>query len=167
MTTDHTETDAMTTLLRTLSAAALLAAAVPAVAQVLLLDVNLNLPLAAVLDNPCTTTRVEAIAMQGSTALAQRVWLMPDGNLRLQFNETTTMSGIDTTALLNPTKYSVAGSSVQDLEFSPLSFSVLQFKKVEREGGADDFHSVLVLSFDPANLRLQVGIEPACDNGMP
>lgn len=156
----------MTTLVRTLSAAAMLAAAAPAAAQVLLLDVNVNLPLAAVLDNPCTT-QAEAIALQGSTDLAQRVWLMPDGNLRLQFNETTTMSGIDTSALLNPTKYSVAGSSVQDLEFSPLSFSVLQFKKVEREGGADNFHSVLVLSFDPANLRLQVGVEPACDDGMP
>lgn len=156
----------MTTLLRTLCAAATLAAAAPAAAQVLLLDVNLNLPLAAVLDNPCTT-QVEAIAMEGSTALAQRVWLMPDGNLRLQFNETTTMSGLDTAVLLTPTKYSAAGSSVQDIEFSPLSFSVLQFKKVEREGGADDFHSVLVLSFDPANLRLQLGIEPACDNGMP
>jgi len=37
----------------------------------------------------------------------------------------------------------------------------------EREGAADHFHSVLVLSFDPANLRLQLGVEPACDNGMP
>jgi hypothetical protein len=38
--------------------------------------------------------------------------------------------------------------------------------KAEREGAADHFHSVLVLSFDPANPRLQLGLEPACDNGM-
>jgi hypothetical protein len=36
----------------------------------------------------------------------------------------------------------------------------------EREGAADNFRSVL-LSFNPANLRLQLGVGPACDNGMP
>jgi len=159
----------MTKTLRTLAAALLAAGALPAAGQTLLLDVNLTLPLAAVLDNPCTP-QVEAIAFTGTTALAQRVWLLPDGNLRLQFDETTSISGVNTLGGLlggGAAKYAVSGSSVQDLEFSPLSFSVLRYKKVVREGTADNFHSVLVLAFDPQNLRLQLSLEPACDDGMP
>jgi hypothetical protein len=158
----------MTNILRTLTAAGILAAAAPAGAQVLLLDVNLNLPLAATLDNPCTL-QTEAILFTGSTALAQRVWLLPNGNLRLQLDETTSMSGVDTLGGLlgTPAKYAVSGTSAQDLEFAPLSFSVLRYKKVVREGTTDNFHSVLVLAFDPQNLRLQASVEPACDNGLP
>jgi hypothetical protein len=159
----------MTPIFRTsLMAAAILAAAAPAAAQVLLLDANLNLPLVATLDNPCTP-QPEAILFQGSTALAQRVWLLPNGNLRLQFDETTALNGVDTLGGLlgTPAKYAVSGTSTQDLEFAPLSFSVLRYKKVVREGTLDNFHSVLVLTFDPQNLRLQVNLEPACDDGLP
>jgi hypothetical protein len=162
------ETDLMTPILRTFTAAALLAAAAPAAAQTLLLDVNLNLPLAATLDNPCTP-QTELIAFTGSTALAQRVWLLPSGNLRLQFEETTSISGVDTLGGLlgGGARYSASGTSVQDIEFAPLSFSVLQYKPVTRTGAVDNFHSVLVLVFDPQNLRLQLKLEAACDNGMP
>jgi hypothetical protein len=158
----------MTHIFRATTAAALLAAALPAAGQTLLLDTNLTLPLAAVLDNPCTPT-VEAIAFTGNAAVAQRVWLMPDGNLRLQFDETTSLSGVNTLGGLlgGGAKYSVGGNSVQDIEFSPLSFSVLKYKKVAREGATDNFHSVLVLAFDPQNLGLQLSLEAACDNGQP
>jgi hypothetical protein len=159
----------MTHMFRTLMAVATLAAAMPAAAQVLLLDVNLNLPLAATLDNPCTA-QTEAILFTGSTAIAQRVWLLPNGNLRLQFDETTSMSGVNSLGGLlgaTPAKYAVSGTSTQDIEFAPLSFSVLRYKKVVREGTTDDFYSVLVLAFDPQNLRLQASVEPACDNGLP
>jgi hypothetical protein len=154
----------MINILRALTAAAILAAAAPAAGQVLLLDVALKLPLAATLDNPCTP-QIEAIAFQGVTDLTQRVWLTAEGNLRLQFAETTAMQGTATTLLGTTAKYVVSGSSAQDLEFAPLSFSVLKFKKVE--GSTDNFHSVLVLGFDPQTLRLELKLEGACDNGMP
>ena len=51
---------------RALSAAALVAAAAPAAGQVLLLDVALTVPMASVLDNPCTV-QPEAIAFTGNT----------------------------------------------------------------------------------------------------
>ena len=87
----------MTKILRMFLTAALLAGAAPVVAQTLLLDVTATVPLAAVLDNPCTAA-TEAIAFTGSTNLQQRVWLMPDGRLRLQFVEATSMSGTNTAA---------------------------------------------------------------------
>jgi hypothetical protein len=157
----------MTYVMRSLTAAAVLAAAAPAMGQTLLLDVpDTVIPLAATLDNPCTL-QPEAIVFKGSTTLAQRVWLMPDGNVRLQFAETTTMEGSDATAglLTAPVKYTVSGFGMQDLEFVPDQLSVLQYKKVA--GTSDDFHSVLVLDFDPQNLKLDLKLEGACDNGMP
>jgi hypothetical protein len=155
----------MIKMLHATAAAAILLAAVPAAAHTLLLDVNLNVPLAATLDNPCTP-QVEAIVFSGTTQLAQRVWLMPDGNLRLQVAENTSLEGLDPAAPLAP-KYSVAGSSMKDLEFNPEAFSIVLFKKVARLGSSDDFHSLLVMAFDPQNLNLQLGLEAACDNGMP
>jgi hypothetical protein len=160
----------MKTIFRALTAATLLAAALPAVGQVLLLDVAQTIPVAGVLDNPCTP-EPEALAFAGSTNLTQRVWLLPDGQLRLQFMETTAMEGKDTVAvptLLTPAiKYAVSGSSWQDFSFEPLALSVLQYKKVVREGADDNFHSVLVLDFDPQNLQVALKLEGACDNGMP
>jgi hypothetical protein len=160
----------MTKILRVFFASAILAAGAPAVAQTLLLDVNTTVPLAAVLDNPCTTAP-EAIAFSGSTALQQRVYLMPDGRFRLQFAESTTMSGLDTLAPLNPlappAPYTVSSIGEQDLEIDPWDIEILQFKKVARPGMDSNFHSVLVLAFDPLNLRLQVSLEGACDNGQP
>ena len=160
----------MIKIFRTFLAAALLSSAVPAVAQTLLLDVTATVPLAAVLDNPCTTA-LEAIAFTGSTNLQQRVWLMPDGRLRLQFAEATTLSGLNTLAPINPLvpaqPYTVSAPGQQDLEIDPFAIEILQFKKVARAGVDDNFHSVLVLAFDPQNLQLQAGLEAACDNGQP
>jgi len=155
----------MTNVIRALAAASVLAAA-PAAGQTLLLDVTTTLPLAAALDNPCTATP-EAIAFTGSTNLAQRVWLMPDGKLRLQYAESTAMQGQEP-GLLTSVTYAVSGTSERDLEFDPMAFEILDFKKVGRTAGTDDnFHSVLVLAFDPQNLQLQLKLEGACDNGMP
>lgn len=160
----------MTKILRTFLAAALLAGAAPVVAQTLLLDAAVTVPLAAVLDNPCTAT-AEAIAFSGSTNLQQRVWLMPDGRLRLQFVEATSLSGQNTLAPLDPLApaqpYTVSAAGQQDIEIDPLAIEILQFKKVSRAGTDDNFHSVLVLAFDPQNLQLQAGLEAACDNGQP
>jgi hypothetical protein len=159
----------MTNVLRFLTAAAALIGAAPAIGQTLLLDVTQTLPLAGALDNPCTVTP-EAIAFTGSTNLTQRVWLLPNGNFRLQFYESTSLQGQEAAAvgsLLGPLKYVVSGESNQDLEVEPFGFEVLQYKKVQRDGGADNFHSVLVLAFDPQNLQLQAKLEGACDNGMP
>jgi hypothetical protein len=161
----------MTNILRALTAAAIVAAAAPAAGQTLLLDLNTTVPLAGTLDNPCTTTQVEAIAFTGSTNLSQRVWLLPNGNMRLQFAETTALEGLDAAAVVplggTPAKYTVSAAGAQDLEFAPLALDVLQFKKVARVGTDDNFHSVLVLSFDPQNLKLELKLEGACDNGMP
>lgn len=157
----------MTHSFRALSAAALLAAAAPAAGQVLLLDVALTVPMAAVLDNPCTTTP-EAITFTGNTELAKRLWLLPDGNLRLQFYENTSLQGLAVTSpLLPPVNYAAAGWAQQDFVIEPLAFSVLQYKKVERPGVVDNFHAVLVLNVDPANLGVDVKLEGACDDGMP
>lgn len=160
----------MTKILRMFLAAALLAGAAPVVAQTLLLDATATLPLAAVLDNPCTTT-TEAIAFTGSTNLQQRVWLMPDGRLRLQFTEATNLSGLNGLAPINPLvpsqPYTVSAPGQQDIEIDPLAIEILQFKKVVRAGSDDNFHSVLVLAFDPQNLQLRAGLEAACDNGQP
>jgi hypothetical protein len=148
---------------RHLVAAALLAAAAPVSAQVLLADVATSVPLAAILDNPCTP-EAEAIAFNGATALRQRVWLLPSGNLRLQLAESTSLSG---SAPLSTAAYAVSGASEKDLEFDPVGFSILQFKKVQQDGVTDNFHSVLVMAFDPQSLKLDLNLEGACDNGMP
>jgi hypothetical protein len=158
----------MTNVLRALTAATILTTAVPALGQVLLLDLNTTIPTVGTLDNPCTP-QLETIVFQGSTSLSQRVWLLPDGNVRLQFAESTAMEGMDSAAptslLAAPVKYAVSASGEQDLEFEPTAFEVLQFKKVE--GTNDNFHSVLVLAFDPQKLRLELKLEGACDDGMP
>jgi hypothetical protein len=146
-----------------LAAAALFVAAAPAGAQVLLADVDTTVPLAATLDNPCTAA-AEAIVFQGTAALRQRVWLLPSGNLRLQLAESTSLNGA---MPLSPATYTVSGGSERDLEFDPAGFSMLQFKKVQQAGVTDNFHSVLVMSFDPQSLQIQLGLEGACDNGMP
>lgn len=160
----------MTKIFRVFFALASVAAALPAAAQTLLLDATLTVPLAAVLDNPCTTVP-EAIAFSGSANLKQRVYLMPDGRLRLQFAETTSMSGTNTLAPANPlappAPYTVSSAGEQDLEIDPFDIEILQFKKVARAGSDDNFHSILVLAFSPTNLQLQVGLEAACDNGQP
>lgn len=156
----------MNNALRTIAAAAGVLVAAPAIAQVLLLDVNTTVPLAAAMDNPCTP-EVETIAFQGTTELAQRVWLLPDGSFRLQVGERTAMQGVDTAALLGTgSKYALDAVGQRDLEFSPGSLSLVMFKKVSH-AVADNFHAALVMAFDPQRLHLQLGLEPACDNGQP
>jgi len=61
----------------------------------------------------------------------------------------------------------VSAPGQQDLEIDPFELEILQFKKVARAGSDDNFHSVLVLAFNPQSLQLQVGLEAACDNGQP
>jgi hypothetical protein len=150
-----------------LTAAVILAAAVPAAAQTLLLDVSQTVPIAATLDNPCSP-QPEAIVFTGSTNLTERVWLLPDGNIRVQFYESTAVQGNDALAspLLPAVKYTAAGESMQDFEIAAVSLSVLQYKKVSHPM-SDNFHSVLVLSLDPQNLKVDVKLEAACDDGMP
>jgi hypothetical protein len=155
----------MTNKVRALALAALLAAG-PALGQTLLLDITTTLPLAATMDNPCTAAP-EVIAFTGSTSLAQRVWLMPDGRLRVQYAEATAMQGQEPGSL-TPVTYAVSGTSERDLEIDPVAFELLSFKKVARTAGLDDnFHSVLVLAFDPQRLQLQAKLEGACDTGLP
>lgn len=157
----------MIKMLRAMAAAGLITAALPAAAQTLLLDLNTNVPLAATLDNPCTP-EVEAIAFSGMTQLMQRVWLMPTGTLRLQFAENTSLTGTDAVGgLLGGAgkTYTVSGGGAKDYEFTPEGFAILRFKKVG--GTTDNFYSVLVMAFDPQNLGLQLGLEAACESGMP
>ena len=152
--------------LRAALAAAALVAAAPVLGQTLLLDISTTLPLAAALDNPCTAAP-EAIAFTGATALSQRVWLMPDGKFRLQYAENTAMQG-EQPGGLTPVTYGISGASERDLEIDPVAFEVLSFKKVSRTAGLDDnFHTVLVLAFDPQNLQLRASLESACDTGQP
>jgi hypothetical protein len=158
----------MKSVLRVLAVAVTMMVAAPAVGQVLLLDLTTSVPLAAAMDNPCTA-ETEAIAFQGATELTQKVWLMPVGTLRLQVAERTAMQGSDTLATLlgSGAKYVVDAAGSRDVEFDPVALSLVMFKKVTREGSADNFHSALVMDFDPQTLRLNLSLEAACDNGQP
>lgn len=149
-----------------IAAAAGLVAAVPAAGQVLLIDLSQTVPLAATMDNPCTA-QPEAIVLQGTTELSQRVWLMPDGNLRMQIAETTALQGQDGTVLLGGSPvYKVSGGSSIDLEFIPDSVTMWWYKKVTNSAGTqDNFHSVLAVDFDPGTLHLSLSLAPACDDG--
>jgi hypothetical protein len=136
----------------------------PALGQTLLGRINQAIPMVAALDNPCTAQR-EVIVFEGMTQVQQTVWLMADGNLRLQVAEQTTMQGKDTAVLLgtSPT-YGFSGSSNMDAESAAASVSILNYKKVSRSSGTDDnFHSILVIDFDPATLQLNLRIEGACN----
>jgi hypothetical protein len=149
-----------------LVATAGLVAAVPAVGQTLLLDLSTTVPLAAAMDNPCSVP-VEAILLQGTTQLSQRVWQMPDGKLRLQIAEQTSLQGQDRAALVSPA-YAVSAGSIYDVEFIPDSVTIWDYKKVTNTGGTvDSFHSVLQLEFDPGTLKLNLSLAPACDDGLP
>src|SRR5438270_2547445 len=128
--------------------AAVLLSAIPAYAQILLIDLDQSVPMAATMDNPCSA-QTEAIVFTGTTQLAQRVWLMPNGNLRLQIAEQTTMQGQDGAILVgtSPT-YAVAGRNIYDLEFVPDSVTLWDYQKVTNSAGVNDnFHSVITLDF--------------------
>lgn len=156
----------MTKILKSFVSALVISAAAPAMGQTLLLDVSTTVPLAAVLDNACTP-ELETIAFQGTVDLSQRVWLTPDGLVRLQVAERTAMQGVNTSAgLLGSPKYTFDATGQRDLEFDPVALGLVMFKKVVHPG-LDDFHALLVLDFDPQNLQLKVSLEGACDNGQP
>jgi hypothetical protein len=152
-----------------LAAAAGLLGTVPALGQTLLVDLSLKVPLAAAMDNPCSA-QVEAILLQGTADVQQRVWQMPDGKLRLQIMEQTALQGTDSAVLLgavSPT-YSVSAGSIYDVEFVPDSITIWDYKKVGNSAGAlDNFHSVLAIDFDPGSLKVNLSLAPACDNGLP
>jgi hypothetical protein len=152
-----------------LAAAAGLLGSVPALGQTLLVDLTQSLPMASVMDNPCTVP-VEAILLQGTTELQQRIWRMPNGKLRLQLAEQTILQGQDSAVPLgtvSPT-YKVSAGSVYDVEFIPESLTIWDYKQV-RNGTPTpgNFHSVLAIQFDPASLKLNLSIAPACDDGLP
>ena len=152
----------------TLMSAVSLVGAVPAGAQTLLLDTNLTVPMAATMDDPCSST-VEAIVFQGTTQLAQRVWLLGNGNFRLQIVEQTALQGQDSAILLgtSPT-YTVSAPSNIDIEFMPDSVTVWDYKQVTNNGATqDNFHSVLAMDFDPTSLKLNLSLAPACSDGLP
>jgi hypothetical protein len=121
------------------------------------------------MDNPCTA-QVEAILLQGTADLQQRVWLMPDGKLRLQIAEQTALQGTNSAVLLgavSPT-YTVSAGSIYDLEFIPDSITIWDYKQVGNSAAIlDNFHSVLAIDFDPSSLKVNLSLAPACDNGLP
>jgi hypothetical protein len=158
----------MNRILFTFAAAAGLFGAVPAAAQTLLLDIDQSVPMALTMDNPCTP-QAEAIAFQGTTQLAQRVWLMPNGKFRLQVSEQTALQGQDAAMLLgtSPT-YAVSVGAIYDLEFIPDSVTIWDYQRVTKSAGTpDNFHSVLTIDFDPQTLKINLSLAPACDDGVP
>lgn len=137
-------------------------------AQTRLLQLEQEVPLAAVLDNPCTT-KIEAISFTGKAQLYQEVWLMPGDKTRIVLDESTTLQGTDTAIVFgepSPT-YVASDSSQLDIEFFPGSATILNYKKVNNTATPDDFHVVLNLDFDPASLRLTPSLTTACDDGSP
>lgn len=142
--------------------------AMPAAGQVQVLGLDQNVPLAATLDNPCTT-EVEAILFSGAVHLVQEVWLMPNSNLRLIVRETTTLQGQQNNLLLGETSptYAVSAGSRTDAEFVPGAASLMSHKKVSNNVSEDNFHAILVLDFDPATYQLNLKLEGSCSNGEP
>lgn len=133
-------------------------------AQTQVLNVSQDVPLAATLDNPCTTT-VEAIAFTGTTHIDQQVWLGPTGSLRLIVGESASLSGTDTLNAVSPT-YTASGTDSFDAEFAPGAVSIYDAKKVNNSSGAqDNFYVVVQLDFDPTSLKLTPTLTASC--GLP
>jgi hypothetical protein len=162
-----------------LALAAGLLAAAPAAGQLLppadplptgevsLLRVDQTLPLIGTVDNPCTA-EVEAIAFDGDVRLVQEVWQLPDGNLRLLVSERTSLQGRNTLPLgESGPRYAVDAAGTTDMEFAAQSLSVHNYKRVFSEGMNDNFHTVLVLAFDPSTLKLDLRLEGSCDSDAP
>jgi hypothetical protein len=143
-------------------------AAGSASAQTQLLNVDQELPLAAVLDNPCTAA-VEAISFTGKTQMHQEVWLMPGDKPRIVLDESTTLQGTDTAVLFGEASatYVASSSNSLDLEFFPGPATLMNFKKVNNTASPDDFHVILTLDFDPLSLKLTPSLAVACNDGSP
>jgi len=150
----------------TLSLALSLFAAAPASAQVQLLSVQQDVPMAATLDNPCTVAP-EAIAFTGTTHIDQQVWLMPGGTTRLVVSETTSLSGTDTLLGAASPIYQVSGCDSIDVEFNPGAATLYNYKQVTNSASQDNFHVIVQLDFDPSSLRLTPGLQASCSDGSP
>ena len=143
--------------------------AVPASAQnaeggTMLLNVDQDVPLAATLDNPCTST-LEAIVFTGTMHLSQQVYSMPSGTTRLAVAESLNLTGTDTTPLLVSPTYTAGGSNNVDVEFWPGSASLYNYHQVTSTATQDNFHVVVNLDFDPLSLKLSASLGAACSDG--
>jgi hypothetical protein len=148
----------------TLAVAFALFAVTPASAQTQLLQLEQDVPLAAVVDNPCTSGP-ETIAFTGTAHITQEVWLMPGGTTRLVVSESSSLTGKDLLlGLLSPT-YSSSGADFVDAEFNPGAATIYNYKKVVSSTGQDNFHTIIAVDFDPQSLRLNLGVQAACDDG--
>jgi len=141
-------------------------AAIPASAQVKLLDIQQDVPLAATLDNPCTSA-IEAIAFTGTTHLNQQVWMMPGGTTRLIVSESTNIQGINTLMPFGSPTYTGSGADSIDVEFNPGAASIYNAKKVINSASPDPFYAIVSLDFDPASLRMNIGVQSSCSDGSP
>jgi hypothetical protein len=141
-------------------------AAAPASAQTQLLSIQQDVPMAATLDNPCTTGP-EAIAFTGTTHINQEVWLMPGGTTRLVVSESTNLSGQDTLLGTASPIYTATGCDFIDVEFNPGAATIHNYKQVINSATQDNFHVILVMDFDPNSLRLNLGLQSACSDGSP
>jgi hypothetical protein len=143
-----------------------LIAAIPAAAQVQLLNLQADVPIAVTLDNPCTAAP-EAIAFTGTTHLNQQVWLMPGGTTRLAVSESTSIQGKNVLVLFGSPTYTGSGADAVDAEFSPGAASIYNYKRVINSATQDTFYAIVQLDFDPASLRLNVSVTGSCDDGSP
>lgn len=141
-------------------------AVAPASAQTRILAIEQDIPTTVTLDNPCTAG-AELIAFTGNTHLNQEVWLMPGGTTRLIVSESTNLTGKDNLLGLASPIYSAMGCDVIDVEFNPGAATLYNYKKVVSTGGQDNFHTIVALDFDPASLRLGVGVTATCGDGSP
>ena len=143
-------------------------AAGSASAQTQLLGIDAELPLAAVLDNPCTS-KIEAISFTGKTQIYQEVWMMPGQTTRIVLDESTTLQGTDTAVLFGEASpsYVASSSNSLDVEFSPGAATLSMYKKVNNTAEPDNFHVIVNLDFDPLSLRLTPTLTTACDDGSP
>jgi hypothetical protein len=154
------------TLFATVAALCFFAAAPTASAQTQLLNVSVDVPLAATLDNPCTTA-LEAIAFTGTTHIDQQVWLMPGGTTRLVLGENTSISGKDILRGPLSPNYSAASADLTDVEFNPGAATLYNYKKVINSAGQDNFHVIVAFSSDANSLQLTPALQVACDDGSP
>ena len=140
----------------------------PASAQVQLLNIHQDVPVAATLDNPCTSA-IEAIAFTGTTHLDQQVWLMPGGTTRLAVADSTLIQGTDALVppLIGSPTYTGSGSDAVDAEFNPGAATIYNYKQVTNSANSGVFYVIVQVDFDPGTLQLNVSLSASCDDGSP
>jgi hypothetical protein len=152
--------------LLTVTLALSLFAAAPASAQMQLLNIQQDVPMAATLDNPCTAG-TEAIAFTGTTHVNQQVWSMPGGSIRLILGEVTTLSGTDILLGVASPLYTAGGGNETDAEFNPGAASIYNYKQVISSASQDNFHTIVTFDFDPNSLCLNLSLQGSCSDGSP